>query len=142
MTIREYATSRGISYEAAAKQVRKYKNKELKKHISYTGNTMILDDYTIDFLDGHRQPKNIIMEAPDIETAQELRHLRAEIERLNRELAASQEKIIAIQESYTESLKAQALVIEDKTRQQEQLEQARQELTKFKPIIFGLYRRT
>ena len=43
MTIREYADSQAVSYEAVRKQVRLYK-KELKSHITVKNNTQMLDE--------------------------------------------------------------------------------------------------
>ena len=79
MTIKEYAISRAVSYEAAAKQVRQYKKKELKKHIKYNGRTAELDEYAIEFLDKHRQPKNIVVTASNEDTQREIDRLRNQI---------------------------------------------------------------
>ena len=51
--------------------IRKYKKKELKKHITYQGALTILDDYAIEFLDGHRQPRNVVVTASDADTQRE-----------------------------------------------------------------------
>lgn len=153
MTIKEYAQSRGVSYEAVAKQVRKFKEKELKKHIKYKGNLTMLDDYAMDFLDKHRQPRNVIIAASDTDTQAELERLHNQVHQLQAELLEQKSKVNAL-------LEEKILLIEDKAksdaeqnnkleniRQQlqeseQERERQQQELNKYKPSLFGFYRKT
>lgn len=172
MTIKEYAKSRGVSYEAAAKQVRKYKNKELKSHISYQGSLTILDDYAVDLLDGHRQPRNIIVEQTSEDIQRELKRLYNEVDKLKDQIIALQDEKTALIEykvkneqlqliadksqselnqttQELEQLKIDAAVArtandnlaKEKAQMQEQMEQAKEELNRYKPTLFGLYRK-
>lgn len=159
MTIKEYSTSRGISYEAAAKQIRRYKNKELKKHISFQGALTILDDYAVDFLDGHRQPRNIVVAPTDEETHKELQRLYNEVDRLKDQIIRLQdERGLLIEEKAKNEI---LLQIAGKEREElgqakkdletakidlellkANAEQSAQELSRYKPTLFGLYKRT
>ena len=179
MTIKEYAKSRGVSYEAAAKQVRKYKNKELKSHISYQGALTILDDYAVDLLDGHRQPRNIIIEQTDEDIQRELKRLYNEVDKLKDQIIALQDEKTALIEykvkneqlqliadksqselqevresnkNLTENYYHAKLELEtqrtanrvlndEKAQMQEQMEQTMEELNRYKPTLFGLYRK-
>lgn len=137
MTIKEYATSRAISYEAVAKQVRQYKKKELKKHIKYNGRTAQLDDWAVDFLDQHRQPRSVVVQASNEETQRELERLHNQVHQLQAELQKKSDKIEELLEEKTK-------LIEDKTRREvleKDNEELKQELASYKPTLFGLYKK-
>lgn len=137
MTIKEYATSRAVSYEAVAKQVRQYKKKELKKHIKYQGRTAELDDFAIEFLDKHRQPKNVVMVESAEESKRQIELLTAQVHQLQSELIKKSNKI----ESLLEENKG---LIEDKTKKEiyeSELQEVKQELSRYQRTIFGLYRK-
>ena len=137
MTIREYATSRAVSYEAVRKQVRQYKKKELKKHITYQGRTAELDDFAIEFLDKHRQQRSVVMQASTEETQKELERLHNQVHQLQEELQRKSDKIVGL-------LEEQKGLIEDKTKK-EILEkdnaELKQELSRYQRTLFGLYRK-
>ena len=137
MTIREYAVSRSISYEAVAKQIRQYKKNELKKHITYQGRTAELDDFAIEFLDKHRQPKNVVMVESAEESKRQIELLTAQVHQLQSELIKKSNKI----ESLLEENKG---LIEDKTKKEiyeSELQEVKQELSRYQRTIFGLYRK-
>ena len=141
MTIKEYATSRAVSYEAVAKQVRQYKKKELKKHIKYQGRTAELDDFAIEFLDKHRQPKHVVMVESAEESKRQIELLTAQVHQLQAELIKKSSKVESLLEDKT-------MLIEDKTRievMQEQtdkeLQEVKQELSRYQRTLFGLYRK-
>jgi chromosome segregation ATPase len=144
MTIKEYAESRKITYEAVAKQVREYKKKDLKKHINYQGRTAYLDDYAIDFLDQHRQKRNTLLYPTNKEIEEEMARLRNQILNL-------QEELVKRSDSYAKLLEEHSKTLEDKARtdtlllladkEHEELEQAKQELSKYQRTIFGLYKK-
>lgn len=163
MTIKEYAQSRGVSYEAVAKQVRKFKEKELKKHIKYNGNITVLDNYATDFLDRHRQPRNVVVAASDSDTQAELERLHNQVHQLQAELLetktkvntlleekillvedkAKNETLLKIADSEHEELERTRQQLQESERERErQQEQHQQELNKYKPTLFGLYRKT
>lgn len=124
MTIKEYSQSRGISYEAAAKQVRKYKRKELKKHISYVGSLTMLDDYAIEFLDGHRQPKTVIVNPTNDQLNNAIETLQEENKRLRDKVIDLQDQLLNAMRENQESV-LRICAIENS----------------YKPTILGLYRK-
>lgn len=136
MTIKEYAISRAVSYEAAAKQVRQYKKKELKKHIKYNGRTAELDDFAVEFLDKHRQPKNIVVTNTE-ESQRIIDQQAAQIKQLQAELLKRTDKI-------NELLEEKTLLIEDKAKKElleKDNQELKQELASYKPSWFGLYKK-
>lgn len=148
MTIREYAQSRGISYEAAAKQVRKFKKKELKKHITYQGALTILDDYAVDLLDGHRQPRSVIVAPTNEDIQNEMIRLHGEIDKLKDTIIAMQKESAKMIEENTKNRTLLELADKDRAETQQRLEQAmqeigqtKQELERYKPTLFGLYKK-
>ncbi len=151
MTIKEYSMSRGVSYEAVRKQVSALKKKELKKHIKYNGRTAELDDYAVEVLDQHRQQREVVVVASNIDTQKELERLHNQVHQLQAELLKRADKI-------TELIEKNSLLLEDNAKNQtlllladkehEELEQVKQELTtskeelnKYQKTIFGLYKK-
>lgn len=53
VSIKEYAESKGISYESVRRQIPKYE-KELNGHIVKRNNTRYLDEYAVSFLNTKR----------------------------------------------------------------------------------------
>ena len=137
MTIKEYAESRKISYEAVRKQVKDYKKKELKNHITYQGRQAYLDDFAIDYLDQHRQKRNVVLYPTNKEIEEEMARLR-------NQLAKAQEEIVNRTDKINELLEEKTLLIEDKTKK-ELLEkdnaELKQELASYQRTIFGLYKK-
>ena len=125
-TIKEYARSRGITHEAVRRQIKRYAE-ELDGHITIQGRTKYLDLAAVEFLDQHRLQKTVVVEP----TEQEIDRYRDEVERLNRILEEKNEKIISIMSEVQDLIgyKAQnQLLLEQKNRDQEQLQEVRQEL--------------
>lgn len=87
-TIKEYAKSNGVSYEAIRKQIKTYEL-ELKEHIMKNGRTQYLDDYAVDFLNKKRANNTIIIQKADKDE---------EIERLKNENKALLLKVAELQE--------------------------------------------
>jgi chromosome segregation ATPase len=171
-SIKEYASSRGISYEVVRRQMKRYAN-ELEKFTTKQGRQTYLNDQGVEFLDQHRAPKTLVVEYPDNELKDEIERLRAQIEHYR-------DTIDRLNATIIEKDKEQSQLIEDKTRYQTlleirdnehaQLEQAQKELTesrsdlkhtalelenvkaelkekadevgRFKKTLFGLYRRS
>ena len=144
MTIKDYATSRAVSYEAVAKQVRQYKKKELKKHITYQGRTAELDDFAIEFLDKHRQPRSVVVKADSDTTQKELERLHEQVHQLQDELNKQKTITQAKSDKIQELLEEKNLLIEDKTKKEiyeSELQEVKQELSRYQRTIFGLYRK-
>ena len=144
MTIKEYSMSRGVSYEAVRKQVSALKKKELKKHIKYNGRTAELDDYAVEILDQHRQQREVVVVASNIDTQKELEKLHNQVHQLQAELLKRADKITELIEKNSLLLEEKTLLIEDKTKAEmkaAELESVKQELNKYQRTIFGLYKK-
>ena len=98
ISLKEYAHSKSISYEAVRKQIKRY-SEELEGHISVVSRIHYLDDYAVDFLDGKRLVKPIVV--VDDENVQEMRNLQQE----NKDLAAANRDLME------KLLKAQNMII-------------------------------
>ena len=88
ITIKDYAKSRNITYEAVRKQVVRYAT-ELDGHTTKENRTTYLDDYAVEFLDNKRNSNPIVI----LETSKD-----EEIERLQNENKALLLKITSLQE--------------------------------------------
>ena len=144
MTIKEYSMSRGVSYEAVRKQVSALKKKELKKHIKYNGRTAELDDYAVEVLDQHRQPREVVVVASNSDTQKELERLHNQVHQLQAELLKRADKITELMEKNSLLLEEKTKLIEDKTRREvleKDNEELKQELASYKPTLFGLYKK-
>lgn len=151
MTIKDYATSRGVSYETVRRQVAGAKKKALKGHISYQGKQAFLDDYAIEYLDQHRQPRNVVVQASTEEVQRELERLHNQVHQLQEEISRQKSLTQAKSDRIEELLEEKNLLIEDKTKKEllekelqetkQDLETSREELNKYQRTIFGLYKK-
>lgn len=151
MQIKDYAMSRGITYEAVRRQLKQYA-KDLEGHVTKKGKTYLLDDQAVTILDGHRINKTVVVEPTDNMVKDEVERLKAEIDQLKNQVIALQNDKIKYVE---DKAKADALLlIADK--EHDELEKTKQELTtarieiankdqeleRYTKTIFGLYRRS
>lgn len=130
MSISEYATARKVSGVAVRKQLQRYQ-KELEGHIMQDGRRRMLDDYAIDFLDGHRMKREVIVEMSDQATKKEIERLKNDLELYREKVTTLQDMIISLQQEQMELIRYKAenqLLLEQKQRDQEQLQEVRQEL--------------
>ena len=179
ITIKEYADSRKVTYEAVCKQVRQYKRKELKGHLAYEGKLTLLDPAAVEFLDKHRMKRNIVLAPTDKEIQNDIKNLQSDLSKAMAEIDRLKSQIIAMQEERTGLLEDRAkynLLLEDKSRWNDEIDAARhkleqreeellsaktdiakaaadykilsnekadleKEIERFKPSIFGLYRK-
>lgn len=88
ISIKDYAKSKSISYEAVRKQINRYKD-ELGAHISKSNRTQYLDDEAVAFLDKKRESNPIIIMQTDD---------KERIERLENENKALLLKVAELQE--------------------------------------------
>lgn len=96
ITIRQYAETRKISYEAARQQVNRLRD-ELEGHIVKEGRTQYLDDLAVQILD-ERRPKHAVIVQDAADESQELKDLRARNEALLLKVTDLQEQLISKQE--------------------------------------------
>ena len=161
ISIKEYAQSKGVSYEAVRRQVKEFKNKdaEFKSHIQESkqrGVSTLLDEWAIDYLDKHRLPRPVIVRASEDETQRELENLRNQLAKAMNELNSAKDTIIRLQDEKLALTEEKSLAIEDKTRATTQLElrekdlaeskaeigKLNQELGSYKKTLFGFYKKT
>lgn len=92
ITIKEYANKKNVSYEAVRKQIQKYKDNELKKHIIKQNKTQYLDEYAVEFLDNRRRESPIMVVQMDKD--EELKRLEVENKLLMVKVAELQEALL------------------------------------------------
>ena len=186
VTIKDYAESRHVTYEAVCKQVRQYKKKELKGHLSYQGRLIFLDENAVNFLDQHRMKRNIVLAPTSEEIQKTIKQLQADLQKAMIERDNLKDQIIALQDEKAKLIEYKAqkeqlqllvdksqselqevresnknltenyyhakleletqrtanrVLNDEKAQIQEQMEQAKEELTRYKPTLFGLYRK-
>lgn len=91
ISIKDYAKSKNVSYEAVRKQVNRYK-KELEGHISKVNRTQYLDDEAVALLDEKRQENPIIIIEADKD--ERIEQLEAENKTLLLKIATLQEELL------------------------------------------------
>lgn len=155
ITIKDYAESRKITYEAVCKQVRQYKSKELKGHLTYEGKLTFLDPAAVDFLDKHRMKRNIVLAPTSEEIKAEMQKLQDSLFNAMNEISSLKSQIIELQRdnmSYLEEKSRATVYLEQHKAEAERaqkeieelkkdLEAARQEVNSYRPSLFGLYRK-
>lgn len=91
ISIKEYAKSKAITYEAVRKQVNRYK-KELEAHIKLVNRTQYLDDEAVAFLDEKRDSNPIIIMQTD--DKERIAQLESEKERLIIKITQLQDELL------------------------------------------------
>lgn len=124
ITIKEYAASHGISYEAVRKQIALYEA-ELGEHIVVQRRQKFLDEEAVRFLDEHRAQSavSVMVEGRAAQVAaleEENRQLMKEVARLQAEGNGFRDQIIDL-------LKEKQVYLEDKSRVSLMLEQHEQQ---------------
>ena len=93
ISIRDYAISRSISYEAARKSVNLYKENELKAHLYMQGKATMLDEEAVRFLDECRR-KNPIAIVIDDGAEHKIKQLEEENAVLREKLMNTENELI------------------------------------------------
>ena len=142
MTLKDYASSRGITYEAVRQLVKKLRP-GIDEHITKSGRTRILDDIAVKMLDDRRNESKVSVIHTDtsnqIETIDQLKN---EIIILQRQLLTCQNDLRIASENASR-LEAVSIINE---RQQSEIdtlksdnESLKNQLGKYRKTIFGLY---
>lgn len=124
-TIKQYAERHSVSYEAIRKQVERYK-KELDGHVFQKGNTKVLDDEAIKFLDARRKDNPVIMY--ERERTEEEKRVRADLEQSRLIIMELQNRMIEMQAEtmkYIETKALYAALLESNKRTTSELETLR-----------------
>lgn len=97
VSIKEFARSCGVSYEAVRKQIKRYTS-ELDGHIHQQGRTQYLDDVAVAFLSDHRAPAPMAIYTEDAMVKQ-IQELEAENKELLKNLNQAKDRIIDLQDT-------------------------------------------
>ena len=162
MTIKQFADSQGISYEAVRKQVVRYSD-ELSGHVIRKNRTQYLDEKAVEFLQERRRESPIILQ--NMDQGEEISRLQAQLESMRAQLVSaqnklleSQERIISLQDEAQKALEDKArytALLEDNETQKKKLQEtedqlrrveaerdeAVQESRRFIKSWFGFYRK-
>lgn len=156
ISMRDYATKHGVSYQAIWKMANKYE-KELEGHISTQNRTRYLDEEAQAFLDERRRVSPIVV--IEETSKEEKEKLRQELEERDTIIKELQARIISLQDEKMSLIadKAKAeLYLEDKAKTEAELVKTTEELTDTKiklaeaekeaqsyhKSFFGLYKKS
>lgn len=136
ITIKDYATAHGISYEAVRKQLSLYKA-DLEGHIVVQRRQKFLDDEAVRFLDEHRAQSAVSVLIDDRkgqikELEEENKLLMKEIARLQAEGNGFRDQIIQLlteKQQYLEDKGRMAFMLEQHEQQGKDLEKALEDLS-------------
>jgi len=135
MSIKQFADSQGITYEAVRKQVVRYAE-ELSDHVIRKGRTQFLDETAIEFLKERRRESPIVLQT--IDQSEEISRLQAQLESLRSQLVSAQnklletqERVISLQDEVQKALEDRArytALLEDHEDQKKKLQETADEL--------------
>lgn len=164
MTIKDFAKSRGVSYEAVRRQVQKYRNEEeLEGHVIRNKGVTYLDEVAVAFLSEKRRQSPLVVVHEDQneqieekdrqieEKNRQIEELRNRLDILRDELATAQNKRFELQDQITGLLEDKVkhdLLVADHERITERLkeveaerDEARAEAGSYHKSFFGFYRK-
>lgn len=113
MTIKQFADSQGISYEAVRKQVVRYSD-ELSGHVIRKNRTQYLDEKAVEFLQERRRESPIVLQT--IDQADEISRLQDQVESLKAQLVTAQNRLLEAQERVISLQDEVQKTLEDKAR--------------------------
>ena len=114
ISIKEYAKSHGVSYEAVRSQVARYMDREvdgfrLSDHINKVGRTQYIDDEGTAFLDERRSRSPIVVQQE--ERDETIERLRTRVDELQARLIAAQDEYrVLMEEKHKIEMREQALI--------------------------------
>ena len=114
VSIKDYAASHGVSYEAVRRQIARYSGREiegfrLSEHITKVNRKQYLDDAAVDFLDARRAQNPVVVQQEQRDET--IERLRAEVDRLQKRLIAAQDEYrVLLQDKHEIELREQKLL--------------------------------
>lgn len=114
ISIKDYAKSHGISYEAVRQQVSRYCGREiegfrLSEHITKVDRTQYIDEEGVAFLDTRRTKNPVVIQQE--ERDETIERLRAQVGELQAHLIAEQDRYIKlIDEKHAIEMREQAMI--------------------------------
>jgi len=144
MTIREYAASRNITYEAARQAVEKAKP-EIDKFIRKQGRTRYLLPEAEQLLDRNRKGTRITtLKKEAAEASDQIIGLTDTIDKLKNEIIVLQKQLLDEKQKALEASVTVArleAIADTSKKQEEQIDRLQAELSLFERTVFGLYRK-
>lgn len=119
LSLKEYATNKGVSYEAVRKQVKRYKS-ELEGHISRVNRTQYLDDEAVAFLDTKRQENPVIL--LQVDKDEEIQRLSNENKMLLLKVTELQDALLREKDTVKELQTEKIALLEAKQEQEQEQE--------------------
>lgn len=113
VTIKQFADSQGISYEAVRKQLHKY-SEELSGHVIRKDRTRYLDEKAVEFLQERRRESPIVLQT--IDQGEEIGRLQDQVESLKAQLVTAQNKLLEAQERVISLQDEAQKALEDRAR--------------------------
>lgn len=113
MTIKQYAESQNVTYEAVRKQIVGY-GEELKDHIVRKGRTQYLDEWAVEFLTKRRRENPIILLSQDKD--EEIELLKRQVETLQVQLMTAQSELLKEKDRIIELQDEAKKTLEDRAR--------------------------
>ena len=114
ISIKDYAASHGVSYEAVRRQIARYSGREMdgfriSDHIIKVNRTQYLDDEATAFLDARRAQNPVVVQQEQRDET--IERLRAEVDRLQKRLIAAQDEYrVLLQDKHEIELREQKLL--------------------------------
>lgn len=114
VSIKDYAASHGVSYEAVRRQIARYSGREMdgfriSDHIIKVNRTQYLDDEATAFLDARRAQNPVVVQQEQRDET--IERLRAEVDRLQKRLIAAQDEYrVLLQDKHEIELREQKLL--------------------------------
>lgn len=114
VSIKDYAASHGVSYEAVRRQITRYSGREiegfrLSEHITKVNRKQYLDDAAVDFLDARRAQNPVVVQQEQRDET--IERLRTEVDRLQKRLIAAQDEYrVLLQDKHEIELREQKLL--------------------------------
>ena len=115
ITIKDYAESKNISYEAVRKQVKRYAD-ELKDHIVIKNRTKYLDDFAVEFLNTKRNESPIIVQ--EVAKDEELKRLKQEKMNLLIKITQLQEELLT-EKTVVQQLQQDKIALLESSKEEE-----------------------
>lgn len=113
VTIKQFADSQGITYEAVRRQVARY-SEELSDHIIRQNRTQYLDEKAVEFLKERRRESPIVLQ--NMDQGEEIGRLQDQVESLKAQLVTAQNKLLEAQERVISLQDEAQKALEDRAR--------------------------
>ena len=114
VSIKDYAASHGVSYEAVRRQIARYSGREMdgfriSDHIIKVNRTQYLDDEATAFLDARRAQNPVVVQQEQRDET--IERLRAEVDRLQKRLITAQDEYrVLLEDKHEIELREQKLL--------------------------------